>query len=417
LRIFCRDHLFILATSGYLRNGRNSEKLLIFSGKERGSNSMSKFPGLYSPSHEHDSCGVGFVANVDGSRSHEIVGKGLQILQNLIHRGAVGSDNTTGDGAGILLQISEGFFLKTCLAAKVELPEDRPFGAAMIFMPRDPRGFRECGIIVESTVRSENLGFLGWREVPVNEHAVSGQAYENRPRIMQCFIDGGGLDRNLLERKLYITRRLIEKKVADVPSESGCFHISSMSCRTIVYKGMFTAPQLPDFYLDLQDSELDSAVALVHQRYSTNTFPSWKLAQPFRYLAHNGEINTLRGNLNHLRSRESSLESALFGEDIKKLLPIAGEDGSDSSYLDNMLELLTLSGRSIDHSILMLIPEAWGVKYPMGPDLRGFFEYHAGIMEPWDGPAAVIVGNRFGSACSSVMGLPRDKSFFHAINL
>ena len=361
--------------------------------KSKQSQSIPGAQGLYNPLFEHDNCGVGFVANIHGVKKHDIIEKGIQILHNLIHRGAVGGDDSTGDGAGILLQIPHKFFKKECLSSGINLSESGSYGVGMIFMPRDPELIDECRRIIERTVVSEGLALTGWRDVPVNKEAVSGQAYENRPEVVQCFIDGANLDANKLERRLYVIRRMIEKQGADILSDAGCFYISSMSCRTIVYKGMFTAPQLSDFYPDLHDPDMESAVALVHQRYSTNTFPSWELAQPFRYLAHNGEINTLRGNLNQVSSRESSLKSDLFGEDLKKLLPVINENGSDSACIDNVLELLTNTGRSIFHSMLMLIPEAWGVKYNMGPDLRGFFEYHAGIMEPWDGPAAVAFSN------------------------
>ena len=349
--------------------------------------------GLYHPLLEHDGCGVGFVANINGTQTHDIIEKGIQILENLMHRGAIGGDLTTGDGAGILFQIPDAFFKNESSRLGIKLPGSRPYGVAMIFMPRDPELFGKCTRLVEKAVASENLEFLGWRDVPVHRDAISGLAKEKRPEIRQCFIDGKGMDIPELERRLYITRKFIEKEGMAILQGNECFYISSMSCQTIVYKGMFTAPQLSGFYSDLKDPELVSAVAVVHQRYSTNTFPSWELAQPFRYLAHNGEINTLRGNINHVRSRESSLASDLLGEDLKKLLPIINEKGSDSSCLDNVLELLVSTGRSISHSMLMLIPEAWGVKYPMGPDLRGFFEYHAGMMEPWDGPAAVAFSN------------------------
>ncbi len=345
--------------------------------------------GLYCPRNEHDACGVGFVANINGTKSHTIVENGIEILKNLLHRGAVGGDLTTGDGAGILVQIPHLFFAEHCRPLGINLPAEGGYGVGMIFMPRDREPFEALTQQVEAAVNSEGLSFLGWRQVPVDAGTIGGRAYEQRPTVMQCFIDGDGLTGADLERKLYTLRRVIEKKSAAISFTKGCFYIPSLSCRTIVYKGLFTAPQLAGFYQDLHDPGFVSAVAVVHQRYSTNTFPSWPLAQPFRYLAHNGEINTLRGNLNHIQSRESSLESALFGDDLAKLLPIVDESGSDSSCLDNVLELLVTAGRTLPHAMLMLVPEAWGAKYPMGPDLRGFFEYHAGIMEPWDGPAAL----------------------------
>ena len=355
--------------------------------------SLPEAQGLYHPAHEHDSCGVGFTAAIDGAQSHEVVRNGMEILKNLMHRGAVGGDQATGDGAGILIQVPDEFFKKVCGDLGIALPGPGLYGAAMVFMPRSGELRKQCMDIVERKVAEEGLGFLGWREVPCNLDAISGQALAKRPEVMQFFVDGKGLVGDALERKLYVVRRLIEKEGDRIAIDEGCFYISSLSSRTLVYKGLFTAPQLPAFYPDLSDSAMKSAVALVHQRYSTNTFPSWELAQPFRYMAHNGEINTLKGNVNHMKSREASLKSDLFGDDMAKVLPVIRERGSDSSSLDNTVELLVNGGRDLDHSMLMLIPEAWGVKYPMGPDLRGFFEYHAGMMEPWDGPAAVAFSN------------------------
>jgi glutamate synthase domain-containing protein 2/glutamate synthase domain-containing protein 1/glutamate synthase domain-containing protein 3 len=349
--------------------------------------------GLYHPAHEHDSCGVGFTAAIDGTKSHGVVLNGMEILKNLMHRGAVGGDQSTGDGAGILIQIPDDFFRKVCPEAGILLPGPGAYAAAMVFMPRDEDMRKLCMGIVERVTEQEGLGFLGWRDVPCDLDAISGQALAKRPEVMQFFVDGKGLSGDAFERKLYVVRRMMEKEGDKLTISEGCFYISSLSCKTIVYKGLFTAPQLPAFYPDLSDESMKSAVALVHQRYSTNTFPSWELAQPFRYLAHNGEINTLKGNVNHMKSREAAMKSDLFGDDMPKVLPVIREKGSDSSSLDNSLELLVNGGRCLDHAMLMLIPEAWGVKYPMGPDLRGFFEYHSGMMEPWDGPAAVAFSN------------------------
>jgi glutamate synthase (NADPH/NADH) large chain len=349
--------------------------------------------GLYHPSNEHDACGVGFIANIDGTRSHDIISKSIEVLKALMHRGAIGGDLSTGDGAGILVQIPHDFFKRELDNTSIVLPPEGQYGVGMLFFPRDTELIDTFQRLVEKTVAAEKLSFLGWREVPVDIDAITGQAREQRPHIMQCFIDGKGLSGEDLERKLFVVRKCIEKQIPDFENQKGSLYFPSLSCRTIAYKGLFTAPQLSGFYLDLNESLFTSAMAVIHQRYSTNTFPSWELAQPFRYLAHNGEINTLRGNINHIRARESSLESDLFKEDIKKVLPVIDESGSDSSCLDNTLELLVNAGRSIYHSMLMLVPEAWGVKYPIGPDLRGFFEYHAGMMEPWDGPAAVAFSN------------------------
>jgi len=354
---------------------------------------LPRAQGLYDPANEHDACGVGFVANIDGTRNHTIITHGVSVLENLMHRGAIGGDMATGDGAGILFQTPHVFFRKTCGSQHIDLPGEEQYGVGMIFAPRHAGLKGTCKQIVEEAVADEGLRFLGWRDVPVNEKAISGEALSHRPDVLQCFIHGDGKEGDSLERALYVLRKVVENRAGDVDTSKGCFYVASLSCRTIVYKGLFTAPQLSGFYEDLSDGDLDSAVAVVHQRYSTNTFPSWELAQPFRYLGHNGEINTLRGNINHIRARESALSSDLFGEDIKKLMPVIDERGSDSSCLDNMLELLVNSGRSVYHAMLMLVPQAWGVKYPIGPDLRGFFEYHAGVMEPWDGPAAVAFSN------------------------
>jgi len=349
--------------------------------------------GLYDKKFEHDACGVGFVVNIEGTKSHAIVEKGIEVLKNLEHRGAIGADMNTGDGAGILFQIPDAFFRREGEMLGYHLPETGCYGIGMIFMHRSSNLAEKCRAIIEKTINEEGLGFIGWRNVPVDEGAIAGQAKDRQPIILQCLIDGKGLKWAGLERRLFIVRREIERLVSSTTGNEIPFYIPSMSCRTIVYKGLFTATQLPLFYRDLNDPDVTSSLAVVHQRYSTNTFPSWELAQPFRYLAHNGEINTLRGNLNLIRSRESCLKSDLFGDEIGKVLPVINETGSDSSCLDNVLELLVNAGRSLPHSMLMLVPEAWGDKYPMGHDQRGFFEYHAGLMEPWDGPAAIAFSN------------------------
>ena len=363
---------------------------------------FGRFPprqGLYDPLNEHDGCGVGFVVNIDGTKSHAIIRNGIKVLENLQHRGAIGGDLMTGDGAGILFQIPDDFLRSECKEQGIHLPEPGAYGVGMIFMPQSSESRMKCSRIIERVVVSEGLKALGWRPVPVDESVIAGQAKEQQPFIMQCFINGNGLDSAALDRKLYVVRKQVERQAMDAVDNDDIFYITSLSSRTIVYKGLLMGTQLLGYYKDLNDPELVSAVAVIHQRYSTNTFPSWELSQPFRYLAHNGEINTLRGNLNHIRSREPSLKSDLFGHDIKKLIPIIDEMGSDSACLDNTLEFLINGGRSLPHAMLMLVPEAWGVKYPMGPDERGFFEYHAGLMEPWDGPAAIAFsdGNQVGA--------------------
>ncbi|MBI3986186.1 MAG: glutamate synthase subunit alpha, partial [Lentisphaerae bacterium] len=353
--------------------------------------------GLYDPAQERDACGVGFVANIDGTPSHAIIERGIEVLKNLLHRGATGGDMNTGDGAGISIQIPDAFFRRKCLA--FDLPEPGRYGVGMLFLPDSPDFRKLCMGIVETTATEEGLAFLGWRETPTNADCLGDKARREKPVVFQCFVKSPFSDAVAFERKLYVVRKEIEHRVAAVRPSRENFYIPSFSSRTMVFKGLLMATQVPAFYPDLTDPALTSAMAVVHQRYSTNTFPSWNLAQPFRFLAHNGEINTLKGNISQMRAREQSLQSDLFGPDIRKLLPIIDAGGSDSACLDNALELLTLGGRPLPQAMMMLIPEAWGVKYPIGPDLRGFFEYHAGLMEPWDGPATVVFtdGTRVGA--------------------
>ncbi|MCF6176824.1 MAG: glutamate synthase large subunit [Victivallaceae bacterium] len=346
--------------------------------------------GLYDFKNEHDACGVGLVANIDGEKSHKIVEQGIEILRRLLHRGAAGGDPDTGDGAGILMQLPDLFFRNNAELG-FELPEAGKYGVGMVFMPKDEVLRQKCTELVEAQITAENHRLLGWRDVPVDESALGHVARSSCPVISQFFVDvndGGEVD-DAVERKLYILRRLIGKAVAAETDAGDAFYIVSLSCRVIVYKGLLMAPQVPKFYPDLVDEEMQSALAIVHQRYSTNTFPTWPLAQPFRYLAHNGEINTLRGNVNQMKAREKSFVSKVFGDDITKLLPIIQEGQSDSACLDNALELFFSCGRSLPHAMMMLVPQAWGDAYHLGKDLRGFFEYHAGLMEPWDGPAAL----------------------------
>jgi glutamate synthase domain-containing protein 2/glutamate synthase domain-containing protein 1/glutamate synthase domain-containing protein 3 len=342
---------------------------------------------LYDRRNEHDACGVGFLANIRGNRSHALVERGIEVLKNLQHRGATGADPNTGDGAGLLMQIPDRFLRRECSRLRIPLP-DSPYGVGMVFLPpqREPR--EACERLVEESARSEGLPFLGWREVPTDAGSIGEMARRSAPVVTQCFLGLDGTDETVAERRLYVLRRQIETRAASIAGAEA-FYMPSLSARTLVYKGMMMGTQIAGFYPDLADPDLDSAIVVIHQRYSTNTFPSWKLAQPFRYLAHNGEINTLRGNQNWMRSREGALESDAPGLDVRRIVPVIDEQGSDSANLDNVLELLVAAGRSLQHSMLMLVPQAWGPKYPMGPDLRGFFEYHAGLMEPWDGPAAV----------------------------
>ena len=356
--------------------------------------------GLYDPKLEHDACGLGFLVNINGDKNHQIINKGITVLKNLLHRGATGADDKTGDGAGLQFQIPHKFFHKVAKKNQWKLPEPGSYGVGMLFLPMDKHaGSRVCRVI-EDCLGDNSLKLIGWRDVPVGVDCIGQTSRANMPFIKQCFVDGCGSKDNDLERKLYIARKHIESKVKALDSETEGFYVASLSSSTIVYKGLLLPDQVNQFYPELTDDLVESAFVIVHQRYSTNTFPSWSLAQPFRYLCHNGEINTLRGNRNWMASRENNLQSDLFGEDIKKIIPVLEDNVSDSANLDNALELLYNGGRSIDHAMAMLIPQAWGDKYPIGPDLRGFYEYHAGIMEPWDGPAAVIYtdGHRIGAS-------------------
>ena len=347
--------------------------------------------GLYHPQYEHDGCGVGFVADIAGRKSHDIVLKGVQILINLTHRGACGCDPETGDGAGILIQIPHSFFDRECTSLGFRLPSPGEYGVGMVFLPVDRHERILCEGILEKIATEEGLKVLGWRDTPLNGNAIGRLARASQPYIEQIFIRRGpNMDQDALERKLYVVRKRAEAAVAESDfKEKDFFYLPSLSSRTIIYKGLLLAPQITDFYKELLDEEVTSALSLVHQRFSTNTFPSWQLAHPYRYVSHNGEINTLRGNVNWMYARQSVLASPLFGEDMKKLLPIITAGGSDSAMLDNAVELLTLAGRSLPHVMSMLIPEAWEHDTTMPEDVKAFYEYHASLMEPWDGPAAV----------------------------
>ncbi|MFN3323527.1 MAG: glutamate synthase large subunit [Bryobacteraceae bacterium] len=347
--------------------------------------------GLYDPRNEHDACGIGFVVNIKGQKSHDIILKGIQILVNLTHRGACGCDPETGDGAGILIQIPHKFFQKESAKLGFQLPAEGRYGVGMIFLPVEPTQRRICEGIVERIVREEGLSVLGWRTAPVSGEAIGWVARSSQPFIEQIFVSGPtGMDQDALERKLYVVRRLAEKEIADSElKDKGAFYIPSFSSRTIVYKGLLLAPQISNFYKDLSDPDAVSALALVHQRFSTNTFPTWPLAHPFRYICHNGEINTVKGNTNWMYARQAVMESPLFGDDLQKLFPVVQAGNSDSATLDNCVELLCLAGRSLPHVMAMLIPEAFDSDTTMHPDKKAFYEYHASLMEPWDGPAAV----------------------------
>src|SRR5579871_5127038 len=347
--------------------------------------------GLYDPRNEHDACGIGFVVNIKGEKSHEIIQKGLEILINLAHRGACGCDPETGDGAGILIQIPHKFFARECAELGFPLPPAGEYGVGMVFLPVEPSHRLLAEGILERIVREEGLTVLGWRDAPVNVDAIGRIARASQPYIEQIFIAGtSGMPQDQLERKLYIIRKRAESEIANSQlPDKNFFYIPSLSSRTIIYKGLLLAPQIAEFYRELSDPDTVSALALVHQRFSTNTFPSWQLAHPYRYICHNGEINTIRGNINWMHAREKILASSLFGDDLKKVFPVIAPGGSDSASLDNAVELLTLAGRSLPHVMAMLIPEAWDGDPTMRPEKKAFYEYHASLMEPWDGPAAV----------------------------
>jgi glutamate synthase (NADPH) large chain len=359
--------------------------------------------GLYDPRFEHDACGIGFVAHVRGERSNEIVRLGVELLERMTHRGAVGCDPCTGDGAGILLQLPHVFLRQACDEAGIDLPAPGAYGVAMLFLPAEEADAQACGAVVERIVRQAGLRVVGWREVPVCPDEIGPDARATAPRVRQLFVAGrrGDLG-HALERRLYVARRRIERAIAESEiAGREAFYVCSFSSRTIVYKGLLIPHQLPHFYPDLADERLRSALALVHSRFSTNTFPTWARAHPFRMICHNGEINTLKGNLNWMRVREPDLASPLFGDDeVEALLPVIPAGQSDSASLDNALELLVMGGRSLPHALMMLMPEAWESGDEMDASVRACFDFHAGIMEPWDGPAAVAAtdGVRVGAA-------------------
>ena len=343
--------------------------------------------GLYDPANEHDACGMGFVANIAGQASHAVVRRGIEVLENLNHRGGAGCDPCTGDGAGVLIQVPDAFFRKETDRLGFGLPPAGAYAVGMVFLSPEPAEQAWQIASVESVIADEGQRLLGWREVPVDPTQIGEIAREAMPCIRQVFIAAvPGLTGVAFERKLYVIRRVIENRVA---KRSGSFHIPSMSSRTLVYKGLLLAHQIDGFYTELADPTMLSALALVHSRYSTNTFPTWDLAHPYRYLCHNGEINTLRGNVNWMNARQGTLRSDLFGDDLKKIFPIIRPGGSDSGAFDNALEFLILSGRSLPHAISMMIPEAWEHHPLLDEDRRAYYEYNSCLLEPWDGPASI----------------------------
>ncbi|MFV0665786.1 glutamate synthase-related protein [Denitromonas sp.] len=349
--------------------------------------------GLYDPANEHDACGVGFIAHIKGEKRHDIVIQGLEILKNLDHRGAVGADPLQGDGAGLLLQLPDQLYREEMAAQGVTLPPPGDYGVGMVFMPKEHASRMACEEEIERAIRAEGQVVLGWRDVPVNpDMPMSPTVRKTEPIIRQIFV-GRGPDimvTDALERKLYVIRRRAANAIQRLQLEHAKeFYMVSMSARTIVYKGLLLANQVGEYYLDLVDPRTVSALALVHQRFSTNTFPKWNLAHPFRMIAHNGEINTLRGNYNWMRAREKGVSSPLLGKDLEKIWPLIYPGQSDSAAFDNALELLVMGGYTMAHAVMMMIPEAWESHTLMGEQRRAFYEYHAAMMEPWDGPAAV----------------------------
>ena len=348
-----------------------------------------KAQGLYLPEFEHDNCGAGFICNLNGIKSNEIIHKALDILIKLEHRGAVSSDGRTGDGAGILFDIPHTFFNKVC---DFELPEPKEYGVGMLFLPKSKNQEEFCKTTFEKAIIDQKLNVIGWRKVPVNPSKLGKIAAEKEPTILQVFISKNGLQLTEQEfnAKLFAARKISEHEINNSKiSQSHQYYFSSLSTTTIIYKGLLMPEDISGYYLDLSDSDLVTRLALVHQRFSTNTFPSWELAQPFRYMCHNGEINTLRGNISRMRSREELMKSDIFGEDIKKLFPIILEGKSDSASMDMVVELLLMTGRSLPEAMMMVVPEAWERHQSMSEDKKAFYEFNACIMEPWDGPASI----------------------------
>jgi glutamate synthase (ferredoxin) len=353
---------------------------------------LPKKQGLYDPFFEHDACGVGFVVDMKGRKSHQIVKQAIQVLENLDHRGAAGSEVNTGDGAGVLMQIPHTFFQEVCKKARISLPAAGEYGVGIVFLPKNQTKRRRLEERFQQIVQSEGQTFLGWRTVPTDNSSLGETAKSSEPYMRQAFIgrDASLKDDLAFERKLYVIRKRAYSEIRTSTMDGAEYwYLPSLSCRTIVYKGMLLTTQLATYFTDLQNPSMESALALVHSRFSTNTFPSWDRAHPYRYVAHNGEINTLRGNINWMHAREAMFESELFGDDIKKILPIVDPNGSDSAMFDNTLELLYLAGRPIAHAIMMMIPEPWSHHESMSDERKAFYQYHSCLMEPWDGPASI----------------------------
>ncbi|MGH7063248.1 MAG: hypothetical protein ACREET_04130, partial [Stellaceae bacterium] len=353
--------------------------------------------GLYDPRNEHDACGVGFVVNIKGQKSHDIIARGLQILVNLDHRGAVGADPLVGDGAGILIQMPDALLRDWAASSGLTLPPPGQYAVAMCFLPRDAAARDFATRHVEHFIRAEGQRLVGWRDVPTDTKGLGARVVATMPVTRQAIVaaDPALPGQDAFERKILTIRKQALNSVVALGQEHGLpglpeLYMPSFSTRTVVYKGLLLAPQVESFYADLGNPLTISALALVHQRFSTNTFPSWRLAHPYRFLCHNGEINTVRGNVNWMHARRRAMTSALLGPDLAKMVPLIGAGQSDTASIDNALELLVIGGGySLAHAMMMLIPEAWAGNPLMDPQRRAFYEYHAALMEPWDGPAAI----------------------------
>lgn len=356
-------------------------------------NAPPEAQGLYDPANEHDACGVGFIVNIRGEKSHKLLTDAVQILINLQHRGACGCEDNTGDGAGVLLQVPHKFLANKCAELGIQLPgQPGEYGVGMVFLPSDAAERKFCEEAFQRVVAEEGQKFLGWRDVPRDNSMLGATGLKVEPCIRQVFIGRGPdtADAESLEWKLYVIRKRMERLIADSDlRQKKSFYVPSLSNRTIIYKGLLLATQIDKYYLDLNDPDMETAIAMVHQRYSTNTFPTWDLAHPFRFIAHNGEINTVRGNQNWMRARQSLFQHPKFGADIQKLFPVIPEGLSDSAAFDCALELLHATGRSLPHAVMMMIPAAWDGHETMPDEQKAFYEYHACLMEPWDGPASI----------------------------
>ncbi|MFL6619529.1 MAG: glutamate synthase subunit alpha, partial [Povalibacter sp.] len=348
--------------------------------------------GLYDPAYEHDACGVGFVVDIKGRKSHKILQNGLQILTNLDHRGACGAEVNTGDGAGVLLQMPHKFLQGAAKKARIDLPNPGEYGCGIVFLPRNATLRRRIEEKFEQIVQSEGQTVLGWRTMPTNNSMLGETAKSCEPFMRQVFVGRSAQinDELAFERKLYVIRKRAYSEIrASTLEGAASWYVASLSHKTLVYKGMLLTAQLGQYFADLSDPTMETALALVHSRFSTNTFPSWDRAHPYRYVAHNGEINTVRGNANWMHAREALFQSEAFDEDISKILPIINPNGSDSAMFDNTLELLVLAGRSLPHAMMMMIPEPWSNHQTMDDAKRAFYQYHSCLMEPWDGPASI----------------------------